>query len=85
VTGDGNRCRWHVDGPGRCPNVQQFPGMRDVPPFCAAHLGALEPWVAARAAQRAGSAPDWIAWARRRAEDADRDMRMVLGGRTAGR
>ena len=58
---DGSRCRWHTDGPtGRCPNVQQFPGMRDVPPFCASHLGALEGWIAARAAQRGAGAGQWI-------------------------
>jgi hypothetical protein len=45
------------------PTPQQFPGVADVPPFCAEDLRDLEPWIAARAVQRAASdGPAWIAW-----------------------
>lgn len=75
---DGYRCRWHMDGsPGRCPNPQAFPGTQDVPELCMAHLQALEPWIASRAAQRTGTAPEWIAWARRQSERAESEQRAL--------
>lgn len=83
TAGDGHRCHWHVDGHGRCPNPQQFPGVRDVPPFCAHHLAQVEPWIASRAAQRASQAVEWIAWARRQAVAVD-GIRRMLGERAGG-
>jgi hypothetical protein len=76
------QCRWFTDGPhGRCPTPQQFPGVRSVPPFCAAHLAELEPWIAARAAQRGAQAADWITWAARQAAAAQELPRALLGAR----
>ena len=76
---DRNRCRWCEDGAaGRCLNVQAFPGMGDVPPFCMHHLAALEPWVAARASGRGAEAPQWIAWAKHKA-DGVQSVRRLLG------
>jgi hypothetical protein len=70
MTDDKTQCRWHNPG-RRCPIPQAFPGMADVPPFCLEHLATLEPWIAARAAQRGADASEWIAWARRQAETAE--------------
>jgi hypothetical protein len=79
-----HRCRWTSDGPaGRCAAEQAFPGVRDVPPFCAGHIAELDRWVASRAAQQACTAPAWIEWARRRAEDV-RAFRRLLGERPDG-
>jgi hypothetical protein len=82
-----HRCRWANDGPaGRCPHAQEFPGVRDVPPFCSGHLAQFEPWVASSAAQRASDASGaagWIEWARRRAE-AVQAVRRLLGERPDG-
>jgi hypothetical protein len=42
-----------------------------------AHLHALEPWIARRAATRTGSAPEWIAWAARQSERTESEQRAL--------
>jgi hypothetical protein len=78
MTSDQHQCRWHVGNPSRrCPAPQAFPDVREVPPFCVAHLGELEPWIATRATLRAAGAQAWIGWAARQAKDADHTARML--------
>lgn len=73
------RCRWHGDG-GRCPGIQAFPGVREVPELCSAHLTALEPWIATRAALRSAQPQQWVDWMRRKAEDMQ-EFPWLYGGR----
>jgi hypothetical protein len=73
---DRHRCRWHRDG-GRCPHVQAFPGVPEVPELCVSHLHALDPWITRRAGLRAAGADAWIRWARDRAEDTEHVRRML--------
>ncbi len=71
------RCAWHGDA-GWCPRPRAFPATTTVPPFCSAHLAALEPWITSRAS-RPADARAWIGWAARRARASDAMLRAVMG------
>ena len=70
------RCRWHVDGTGRCPDAVAAPGAPGVPELCPRHLLGLEPYARSRASQPADAA-GWIAWAARRAAETEDDLKAV--------